>query len=119
MNLSFLLVLGVSSLAVASGDSITKSTYKGSSGLHDMAKASGKYMGTAVDQDIKDSAALKVLKNIHDFGMLTPGNAMKVIDNDFLNILTSVVLIYLFSLVPSGMPPSTRRIPLNSTTQTQ
>ncbi|KAK1942603.1 Endo-1 [Phytophthora citrophthora] len=42
-----------------------------------MAKASGKYMGTAVDQDMKDSAALKVLKNIHDFGMLTPGNAMK------------------------------------------
>ncbi|OWZ19177.1 xylanase [Phytophthora megakarya] len=77
MNLSLVLALGVSSLAIANGDSITKSTYKGSEGLHDMAKASGKYMGTAVDQDIKDTAALKVLKNIHDFGMLTPGNAMK------------------------------------------
>ncbi|POM67862.1 Putative xylanase [Phytophthora palmivora] len=77
MNLSLVLALGASSLVVVNGDSITKSTYKGSSGLHDMAKASGKYMGTAVDQDMKDSAALKVLKNIHDFGMLTPGNAMK------------------------------------------
>ncbi|ETK75381.1 hypothetical protein F441_18355 [Phytophthora nicotianae CJ01A1] len=76
MNLSLLLAIGASSLAVASGD-ITKSTYTGTSGLHDMAKASGKYFGTAVDQDIKDSAALKVLKNVHDFGMLTPGNAMK------------------------------------------
>ncbi|KAF4140606.1 Glycosyl hydrolase family 10 [Phytophthora infestans] len=69
--------LAVSSFAVASGETITKSTYKGTSGLHDMAKASGKYLGTAVDQDMKDTAALKVLKNIMDFGMLTPGNAMK------------------------------------------
>lgn len=43
-----------------------------------MTKASGKYLGTAVDQDMKDTAALKVLKNIKYFGMLTPGNAMKV-----------------------------------------
>ena len=61
-----------------SGDSIVKSTYTGSSGLHDMAKATGKYMGTSVDQDIKDFAALKVLKNGKEFGMVTPANAMKV-----------------------------------------
>lgn len=78
MNRAIALAVGFSSLTVVSGDSITKSTYTGSSGLNDMAKASGKYMGTAVDQDMKDSAALKVLKNINDFGMLTPGNAMKV-----------------------------------------
>ncbi|CAI5714118.1 unnamed protein product [Hyaloperonospora brassicae] len=69
--------LWLSSLATVSGDSIVKSTYTGSSGLHDMAKATGKYMGTSVDQDIKDSAALKVLNNGKDFGMVTPANAMK------------------------------------------
>jgi hypothetical protein len=80
MNLATtFLALGISSLAVAHGDSITASTYKGFTGLHDMAKASGKYMGTAVDQDMKDPAALKVLKNTKDFGMLTSANAMKVL----------------------------------------
>ncbi|KAL4117338.1 hypothetical protein PRIC2_011329 [Phytophthora ramorum] len=77
MNRAFAIVLGISSLAAARGDSIVKSTYSGSNGLNDLAKAAGKYMGTAVDQDMKDSAALKVLKNTHDFGMLTPGNSMK------------------------------------------
>ncbi|KAE9004360.1 hypothetical protein PR001_g17132 [Phytophthora rubi] len=77
MNRAIALAVGISSLNVVAGDTITKSTYSGSSGLQDMAKAAGKYMGTAVDQDMKDSAALKVLKNSHDFGMLTPGNSMK------------------------------------------
>ncbi|GMF43817.1 unnamed protein product [Phytophthora fragariaefolia] len=77
MNRAFALALGICSLNVVAGDTITKSTYSGSSGLNDMAKAAGKYMGTAVDQDMKDPAALKVLKNSHDFSMLTPGNSMK------------------------------------------
>ncbi|KAE9325053.1 hypothetical protein PR003_g16577 [Phytophthora rubi] len=77
MNRAIALAVGISSLNVVAGDTVTKSTYSGSSGLQDMAKAAGKYMGTAVDQDMKDSAALKVLKNSHDFGMLTPGNSMK------------------------------------------
>ncbi|KAF4316674.1 hypothetical protein G195_009915 [Phytophthora kernoviae 00238/432] len=68
--------VGVSSLAVARGD-ITKSTYTGTSGLHDLAKTSGKYMGTAADSDISDSYCLKTLENVNDFGMITPGNAMK------------------------------------------
>ncbi|GMF22245.1 unnamed protein product [Phytophthora lilii] len=72
MNLAVILALSINSLAVVSGDSILKSTYTGSSGLHDLAKQSGKYMGTAVDQDMRDTAAMKVLKNIGDFGMITP-----------------------------------------------
>ncbi|GMF12904.1 unnamed protein product [Phytophthora lilii] len=68
---------GIGLLSTAKAD-ILKSTYSGSSGLNDLAKESGRYMGTAVDQDLKDSAALKVLKNIGDFGMITPGNSMKV-----------------------------------------
>ncbi|KAG6623517.1 putative xylanase [Phytophthora cinnamomi] len=77
MKCTIALAVGIGSLNVVAGDSITKSTYSGSSGLNDMAKAAGKYMGTAVDQDMKDSAALKVLKNSHDFSMITPGNSMK------------------------------------------
>ncbi|KAG6572692.1 putative xylanase [Phytophthora cinnamomi] len=71
------LAVAIGSLNVVAGDTIVKSTYSGSSGLNDMAKAAGKYMGTAVDQDMRDSAALKVLKNSHDFGMITPANSMK------------------------------------------
>ncbi|KAG7381727.1 hypothetical protein PHYBOEH_010803 [Phytophthora boehmeriae] len=65
-----------SSLAVVNGD-ITKSTYKGNSGLHELAKASGKYFGAATDSDISDSFCLKTLENVNDFGMIAPGNAMK------------------------------------------
>ncbi|GMF22249.1 unnamed protein product [Phytophthora lilii] len=78
MNLAVIFALSLNALTVVSGDSILRSTYTGSSGLHDLAKQSGKYMGTAVDQDMKDSAAMKVLKNSGEFGMLTPGNSMKV-----------------------------------------
>ncbi|GMF10274.1 unnamed protein product [Phytophthora lilii] len=62
-----------------SGDSIVKSTYSGSKGLHDLAKATGRYMGTATDNDeLSDPYYVKQLKNISEFGMITPANAMKV-----------------------------------------
>ncbi|GMF44283.1 unnamed protein product [Phytophthora lilii] len=78
MNRAIALLLGIGSLAVTGADPIVKSTYTGSSGLNDLAKASGKYMGTAVDQDLNDPTCVKELQNIHDFSMITPGNAMKV-----------------------------------------
>jgi hypothetical protein len=71
------LLVGVGSLAVVSADAPLKSTYTGSSGLNDLAKTKGKYFGTASDLPT-DSYYTAQLKNIKDFGMLTPGNAMKV-----------------------------------------
>jgi hypothetical protein len=78
MNLATIsLALALGSLSVTKAD-LTKSSYTGVDGLNDMAKAAGKYMGTAVDVDLQDTAAVKVLQNIKDFSMITPGNAMKV-----------------------------------------
>ncbi|KAJ8550548.1 hypothetical protein ON010_g10521 [Phytophthora cinnamomi] len=78
MKLGISLIIGVLSLAVARGDSFIKSTYSGSKGLNDLAKATGRYMGTATDiGELSDPYYVKQLKNISDFGMITPGNAMK------------------------------------------
>lgn len=79
MKFGFSLILGSISLAVARGDSIVKSTYSGSKGLNDLAKATGRYMGTATDNgELSDPYYVKQLKNASEFGMITPGNAMKV-----------------------------------------
>ncbi|KAG6623726.1 putative xylanase [Phytophthora cinnamomi] len=65
------------SLAVANGALLT-STYTGTKGLHELAKAQGKYMGTATDNgELSDTYYLAALKNSSEFGMLTPGNSMK------------------------------------------
>jgi GH35 family endo-1,4-beta-xylanase len=53
------------------------STYTGSKGLNDLAKADGKYMGTATDLTSSDAQYLKELNNGGDWGYLTPANAMK------------------------------------------
>ncbi|KAH7487818.1 hypothetical protein KRP22_013489 [Phytophthora ramorum] len=64
-------------LAVANGD-LLKSTYTGTKGLHELAKAQGKYMGTATDNgELTDTYYLAALKDSSEFGMLTPGNSMK------------------------------------------
>ncbi|KAG7394964.1 hypothetical protein PHYBOEH_004405 [Phytophthora boehmeriae] len=78
MNLIVAVALLSTSLAtVATGDAILESTYKGPDGLHDLAKAAGKYMGTATNLDVSDTYYAKQLKDIKDFGMITPTNAMK------------------------------------------
>ncbi|KAE8889598.1 hypothetical protein PF005_g311 [Phytophthora fragariae] len=77
-NGRFALIVGALSLAVARGDSFIKSTYAGSKGLNDLAKATGRYMGTAADiGELSDPYYVKQLKNISGFGMITPANAMK------------------------------------------
>lgn len=69
--------LAVSYLAVAEG-AITKASYTGKQGLDDYASKVGKYMGTATDLNPTDTYYTTELKNGHEFGMVTPGNAMKV-----------------------------------------
>ncbi|KAG7386902.1 hypothetical protein PHYPSEUDO_015107 [Phytophthora pseudosyringae] len=65
------------SLAVANGALLT-STYTGTKGLHELATAQGKYMGTATDNsELTDTFYVAALQNISDFGMITPGNSMK------------------------------------------
>ncbi|KAK1931696.1 Endo-1 [Phytophthora citrophthora] len=72
------LIVGLLSLAAARGDSIIKSTYTSTKGLNDLAKATGRYMGTATDNgELSDPYYVKQLKNGSEFGMITPGNAMK------------------------------------------
>ncbi|KAH7476621.1 Endo-1,4-beta-xylanase [Phytophthora ramorum] len=67
-----------SSTSDVRGDSFVKSTYSGSKGLNDLAKTTGRYMGTATDiGELSDTYYAKQLKNISDFGMITPANAMK------------------------------------------
>ncbi|OWZ18184.1 xylanase [Phytophthora megakarya] len=64
-------------LATVNGALLT-STYTGTKGLHELATAQGKYMGTATDNgELTDTYYLAGLKNSSEFGMLTPGNAMK------------------------------------------
>ncbi|CUA69520.1 endo-1,4-beta-xylanase [Rhizoctonia solani] len=48
-------------------------------GLHDLAKAKGRYFGTATDQlwTITDSAYLAITGNPNEFGVNTPGNQLK------------------------------------------
>ncbi|GMF53339.1 unnamed protein product [Phytophthora fragariaefolia] len=71
-----LTVVGLS-LTAANG-ALLASTYTGTKGLHELAKAQGKYMGTATDNgELTDTYYLAALKNSSEFGMLTPGNAMK------------------------------------------
>eukprot|EP00644_Phytophthora_capsici_P006517 jgi/Phyca11/9294/fgenesh1_pm.PHYCAscaffold_36_\ len=65
------------SLAVANGALLT-STYTGAKGLHELATAQGKYMGTATDNgELTDTYYVAALQNVSEFGMITPGNAMK------------------------------------------
>ncbi|KAL3664378.1 hypothetical protein V7S43_010701 [Phytophthora oleae] len=65
------------SLAVANGALLT-STYTGTKGLHELATAQGKYMGTATDNgELTDTYYVAALQNVSEFGMITPGNAMK------------------------------------------
>ncbi|KAE8898634.1 hypothetical protein PF005_g22517 [Phytophthora fragariae] len=69
-------VVGLS-LAVANG-ALLPSTYSGTKRLHELAKAQGKYMGTATDNsELTDTYYLAALKSSSEFGMLTPGNSMK------------------------------------------
>jgi len=75
--LSLLVGVGAGSIAVASADDILLSTYTGTDGLHELATAQGKYFGTASDLP-SDEYYTAQLKNVKDFGMITPGNAMKV-----------------------------------------
>ncbi|CAE6334602.1 glycoside hydrolase family 10 [Rhizoctonia solani AG-1 IB] len=48
-------------------------------GLHALAKAKGRYFGTATDQlwNINDAAYLAITGNPNEFGMNTPGNQLK------------------------------------------
>ncbi|KAF1795042.1 Glycoside hydrolase superfamily [Phytophthora cactorum] len=72
----FLFVAGLS-LATVNGALLT-STYTGTKGLHELAKAQGKYLGTATDNgELTDTYYVAALQNISEFGMITPGNAMK------------------------------------------
>ncbi|EGZ20278.1 glycosyl hydrolase family 10 protein [Phytophthora sojae] len=58
--------------------SFIKSSYSGSKGLNDLAKATDRYMGTATDiGELSDPYYVKQLKNASEFGMITPANAMK------------------------------------------
>ncbi|ETP23961.1 hypothetical protein F441_02988 [Phytophthora nicotianae CJ01A1] len=74
-----ILPLTVLGLSLANANSaLLPSTYAGSKGLHELAKAQGKYMGTATDNgELTDTNYVAALQNISDFGMITPGNAMK------------------------------------------
>ncbi|KAG3086802.1 hypothetical protein PI124_g17552 [Phytophthora idaei] len=72
----FLFVAGLS-LATVNGALLT-STYTGTKGLHELAEAQGKYLGTATDNgELTDTYYVAALQNISEFGMITPGNAMK------------------------------------------
>ncbi|KAK1942623.1 Endo-1 [Phytophthora citrophthora] len=65
------------SLSIANGALLT-STYTGTKGLHELATAQGKYMGTATDNgELTDTYYVAALQNVSEFGMITPGNAMK------------------------------------------
>ncbi|KAE8909739.1 hypothetical protein PF003_g5830 [Phytophthora fragariae] len=85
INAAFALVLGACSLAVAVADPrvMIETTYTSSEGLNDLAKTAwkskgGKYMGTATDiKQLSDPYYLQVLNDTHDFGVITPTNAMK------------------------------------------
>lgn len=52
---------------------------RGSSGLHDAAKARGRYFGTAVDNPYlrQDATYAQYVNNTREFGQLVPENAMK------------------------------------------
>lgn len=78
MNRALSLLAGAGSLAVVTAETLTESTYTGSSGLHDLAKATGRYFGTATNLEASDSYYTTQLENTADFGMYTPANAMKV-----------------------------------------
>ena len=75
--LRFLGLLSTAGLAVTNG-AIIPASYRGRSGLQDHAVASGKYMGTATNLMPSDTYYTQMLKNGHEFGMITPANAMKV-----------------------------------------
>jgi hypothetical protein len=110
MKIGVLFILGALSLASARGDSIVKSTYSGTKGLNDLAKAAGRYMGTATDiGELSDPYYVKQLKNISEFGMITPANAMKV----RYQIAVSCAWSSSNAVVSvcSGMLPSRRKTP--------
>ncbi|KAG6582985.1 putative glycosyl hydrolase family 10 protein [Phytophthora cinnamomi] len=85
INAAFALLLGACSLVVAVADPrvMIETTYTATEGLNDLAKTAwkdkgGKYMGTATDlKQLSDPYYLQVLNDTHDFGMITPANAMK------------------------------------------
>ncbi|GMF63783.1 unnamed protein product [Phytophthora fragariaefolia] len=84
MKFGISLIIGALSLVIAKGDTIIKSTYVGSKGLNDLAKVAGRYMGMATDiGELSDPYYVKQLKNVSDFGMITPTNAMKPSQNSF------------------------------------
>uniref|UniRef100_M4BCI2 endo-1,4-beta-xylanase n=1 Tax=Hyaloperonospora arabidopsidis (strain Emoy2) TaxID=559515 RepID=M4BCI2_HYAAE len=57
---------------------LVPSTYTGSKGLHELAKEHGKYTGTATDNgELTDKFYVEALQDVSEFGMITPGNAMK------------------------------------------
>jgi GH35 family endo-1,4-beta-xylanase len=73
------LPLSIAALAVATANgALLESTYTGTKGLHELATAQGKYMGTATDNgELTDTYYVAALQNISEFGMITPGNSMK------------------------------------------
>ncbi|KAL4168878.1 hypothetical protein KRP22_012268 [Phytophthora ramorum] len=82
MNAVIALMLGATSLAVALADPrvMIESTYTDTKGLNDLAQeAMGiKYMGTATGiKQLRDAHYTQELNNTHDFGAITPTNAMK------------------------------------------
>lgn len=73
-----------STVTNTSGSTTITATATGTKGLNDYAKADGKlYFGTAADipgtNETTDKYYLAELDNTHDFGQLTPANAMKVL----------------------------------------
>jgi GH35 family endo-1,4-beta-xylanase len=79
MRVIAIIAATATTVGLANGQLI-HSTYKGAKGLNDLAKAKGKYMGTATnsaDVTAYDAPYLKELDNAADWGFLTPANAMK------------------------------------------
>ena len=75
-------VILVAATAERASSSNLRATSTG--GLNDAAHTSGRYMGTATDLNPSDTYYTQQLKNAHDFGIITPANAMKVRRNDEL-----------------------------------
>jgi len=75
MRIVAIILATASAVGLANGQ-ILGSTYTGSQGMNDLAKNSGKYMGTASDLP-NDSQYMAALGKASDWGYLTPANAMK------------------------------------------
>ncbi|CAI5708124.1 unnamed protein product [Hyaloperonospora brassicae] len=73
------LQLSIASVALVTAQcELLTSTYTGTKGLHELAKMHGKYLGTATDHGaLTDKFYVAALQDVKEFGMITPGNAMK------------------------------------------